>query len=131
GCATSANRPEEIPEPVIQIRQVAPIFFGSIGTAPVSFDILIGNAARVPLEVREIEISSFGNAQYELLRNTRRLRQTIPARTTEAINIFTTAVNRGGRGTPSEPPSVRVIVTFETTEGERFREIVHDAAVFQ
>lgn len=122
-CA-SANRPEEIPEPEIGIRQPGPIFFGSSSSAPVSFEVLIRNPSRVVLEVREIQLTSMGSSQYALLPTTRRLGRMIQPGAIEAIGLTATAVTRSRRGSPTERPSVRAVVLFRTPDGGMFREVV-------
>ncbi|HVR43595.1 MAG TPA: hypothetical protein VMS56_09125 [Thermoanaerobaculia bacterium] len=125
GCASGQGRPASIPQPEIDLRQVGPIFFGSgVTTAPVTFEIDVTNRAADPLEVTEIELNSLGGAQFEILTKVRRLRERIAPGETRTISVSATAVSRTVRGTPTEPMSVRGIVTFETPDGRRFREII-------
>ena len=129
---TSASRPSDIPEPEIGIRQPGPIFFGSSTSAPVSFEVLIRNSSRsIPLKVREIELTSMGSSQYALLPTRRRLGRTIQPGETVTIGLTATAVTRSGRSSPTERPSMRAVVMFETPDGDVFREIVMDHIVME
>jgi hypothetical protein len=64
GCAsTTPDRPANIAQPEIRVRQAGPIFL-SQGTTPVSIDVEITNRADVPLVIREVEISSPDSGQH-------------------------------------------------------------------
>jgi hypothetical protein len=125
---TSAGRPASIAPPSIQLRQLGPIFFGSGRSAPATIEVEVTNHAAVPLRVREIDLSSPGMAQYTLLRTRRIFSETIPPGESRTLTIPATAVTDVARLSPSEPLSLRAIVTFEAN-GTRFREIAHDQQV--
>ena len=127
-CGTGATRPSSVPRPEISIRQAGHIFFGSGTSAPVTIEVDVTNRAGVPLQIRDIEISSPGMAEYALLRTRRVFQQTIAPGETKTLTIPATAVTQFTRLTPSEPLSVRAIVTFDAG-GTVFREIVSDPRV--
>lgn len=121
-CASSntAQRPEDVAQPAIDIRLTSPIFFGAGTTAPVTLDIDVTNRAKVPLTLRRVELDSPGMVQYELYRQTRTFRETIEPGETKPVTIFATAVRRSRY--PSEPLTVRAILELEAA-GKVWREV--------
>ena len=123
-CASSSgDRPKDIPKPDIDVRQAAPIFFGSGYRAPVSIDVHITNNATVPLRVREIEIRSTGMMQYSIDRVSKIFNETIEPGESRSLGLVTTATASRRELHSSEPLSVQTIIRFEAN-GRGFREIV-------
>jgi hypothetical protein len=127
-CGTGATRPASVPRPEISLRQAGHIFFGSGTTATATIEVDVKNTASVPLRVRDIEISSPGMVEYALVPTRRVFHQTIAPGETKTLTVLTTAVTQFARLTPSEPLSVRAIVTFDAN-GTVFRELVRDPHV--
>lgn len=125
-CASAAKsgRPEGMPQPQMEIRQLggAP-FFGSGYTAPMNFSVYVSNPGNVPLTVRRVEIASIGTATYAI-RNAERLFNTeiAPGQSAE-FTMSTTAYTNVSRLDVVEPISIRTIVEFEHSGGSRFREV--------
>jgi hypothetical protein len=124
-CASSSSgeRPSDVAQPDIRVRQAAPLFFGSGYEAPVTLDVHITNNATIPLRVREIEVRSPGMMQYTLIRRVRAFSETIPPGESRTLSVVTTAVARRSQLQSSEPLSVQAVVRFEAN-GRGFREIV-------
>jgi hypothetical protein len=123
-CASSSgNRPKDIPKPGIEVRQAAPIFFGSGYRAPISIDVHITNNAAVPLRVREIEIRSSGMMQYSIDRTSKIFNETLAPGQTRTLGLVTTATASRRELHTNEPLSVQTIIRFEAN-GRGFREIV-------
>ena len=119
-----SQRPPEIPQPEFRFSQPGPIFFGSGSTAPVTIDVEVLNRAATPIVLREIELSSPSMSQYSLYPVRRIFKETIGPGEVKRVTVFATAVTNVARLRPSEPLSVRAIVTFESGK-TRFREMVN------
>lgn len=111
-----------MPRPEVEIRQAAPLFFGSGTTAPVSFDIAVANRGSEPLIVRRIRVESPGMVQYGVYPREEIYRETIPPGQTKTLALNATAWASQSRLQPSEPLSLRAMIDFES-EGKHFREI--------
>jgi hypothetical protein len=122
GCAsTSADRPADIAQPEIRVRQAGPIFL-SQGTTPVSIDVEITNRANAPLVIREVEIASPDSAQYSIARARRLINETVAPGETKKVTVTSTAVAENLGVPVGEPLSVRAFVRFEAN-GKSFREV--------
>src|SRR5688500_11454254 len=86
-CGTASNRPPDVPRPPIRVAQAGPIFFGSGTVAPMSLDVEITNRAKVPLRVREIDITSPGMSQYTLRGAVKHFNETIPPGETRVLGL--------------------------------------------
>jgi len=122
GCATTApDRPANVAQPDIRVRQAGPIFL-SQGTTPVSIDVEVTNRADVPLVIREVEVSSPDSAQYAIARARRLVNETVAPGETRKVTIASTAVAQNLRAPVGEPLSIRAFVRLEAN-GKTFREI--------
>ena len=123
-CAsTTTDRPANIAQPEIQIRQAGPIFFGSSSTTGLSIDVQVTNRANVPLVVREVEVASGGSTQFTIDRARKLFNETIPAGDTRTVGLVARAVARQTQAATVEPLIIRAFVRFEA-DGKTFREVV-------
>jgi hypothetical protein len=122
GSTTMGRRPATVAQPEIRVEPVGSLFFGSTSTAPISFDVEIRNRAQTALIVREIEITAPTMAQWTVRPTRRTYNETIAAGASQRLTLFSTAVT--GVRDPTEPLSIRTIVTFEGPDGTRWREIL-------
>ena len=88
-----------------------------------SLDVQITNRAKVPLRVREVDITSPGMSQYTLRRALKYFNETIPPGETRTLGLVAEVIASRARLQQSEPLSVRAIIAFEA-EGKSFREVV-------
>jgi len=132
GCASAPpdqDRPADIARPEILFAQRGQILFGGGDTAPVKLDIQVRNRARVPLLVREVEVSSPQMITYGILRSVRAYNETIPPGETRTLEMIATAeTSSTDRRAYDEPLSIRAMVRFEAN-GVRFREVVSQAVI--
>ena len=124
GCTSSlASRPKDIPQPTIQVRQEGSIYFGSGMEAAASIDIEVTNNAKVPLLIKEVEVSSPGMAEYTIVRTSKLFNDTVEPGQSRVVGLVATAIARDVRRDRYEPLSLRAVIRFEA-EGKAFREIV-------
>ena len=121
--STRSARPAGIPQPDIDARLMNPLFFGSGNEAHAAIEVAIQNRATVPITVRRIELDSPGMGQYTLLRSIRDFRETVAAGETKTMTTFATAIAQTTRR-PTEPLMLRVLVEFQSAEGQVWREIL-------
>lgn len=120
-CASGARRPANVPQPDLDAYLTHEIFFGSLGNAPASIEVLVTNRAAVPITVRRIEIDSPGMGQYGLYRTQQHFNQTIAPGETKPIGMVVQAWTTVSR--PTEPLQIRAFVEIEA-EGTRWRELL-------
>ena len=122
-CAsTSSDRPANIAQPEIRIRQAGPMFL-SQGTTDVSIDVEVTNRADVALVLREVDISSPDSGQYVIHRARRLFNETIAPGETRKVSLSARATATNLRTPVGEPVSVRGFIRFEAN-GKPFREVV-------
>ena len=120
-CSSAENRrPPNFPQPYIRVDAIGDMFFGSSRTAPITFEVEIGNRAQTPLRVREIEITSPGMSTYTIRPARRFLNDEIAPGAGKTLTLFTTAITNVRE--PREPLILRTIITFEA-QGNVWREI--------
>ena len=121
GCASStADRPATIDRPQIELTLPQRVFFGSGDSTGVSVIVDVTNRAKVPLTVKETELTASGMAQYTLEEGRQTFSEEIRPGESKRLTAF--AMARASIDTPSEPLRVQLIVTFEGG-GATFREI--------
>ena len=122
-CASApSERPKDVPQPDMDARLVAPLFFGSSTSAPATIEVRVANRGGVPIVVRRIELDSPGMGQYTLVRYMREYNETVGPGETKPITIFATARALTTRR-PTEPLTIRAIVHFKA-EGKSWREVL-------
>ncbi|HYO76321.1 MAG TPA: hypothetical protein VE010_07655 [Thermoanaerobaculia bacterium] len=122
GSSTTADRPRGLAAPQIEVRPVGSMFFGSGSTAPITFEVTVGNPGTVALNLREVEITAPGMGTYQVRPVRRVFNEMIPAGDSRTVTLFTTAVTTVRD--PNEPLNLRTFVTFESN-GVRWRELVN------
>ena len=122
GCGTASTRPAAVARPEIDVRLAGTPYFGSSSTAPATIEVEVVNTANVPVIVRRIEIDSPGMAQYQVVRTTKIVRETIAPGQARVIPVTVTLV-RAARNL-SEPLTLRAFIDFQTAADEAWREVV-------
>jgi len=119
-CA-SANRPSTPGRPEVAIRQLGSLFFGSGSTAPITFEVMVQNVARDPIQLLRVRVeSSPGMAQYSTSPVERVFNQTLAPGETKSVSLVATA--RTLTRNPTEPLSMRAFVEY-SSGGTRHREL--------
>jgi hypothetical protein len=123
GCASAPSRPPGTAQPQIAVNLLGGSpFFGSGGTAAVTFEVTVGNTGSIPVNVRRIDIATTGMVQYGIYPAERYFNETIPAGEQHAFPISATAYSNSRRVSDVEPLTMRVNVELESG-GKRWREI--------
>lgn len=121
-CASGGGRPDGVERPQIHIGVAGgTVFFGSGSSVPVTVEVEVTNRAKVPITLREVEVSSHAMVEWGLRSRRQLFNETIAPGETRTVTLFTTAVSYARY--PSEPLSLRSFVDFEVN-GKYFREIV-------
>lgn len=121
-CASSSNRPADVAEPEVVVRQAGPIFFGQQATTPITLDVQITNRANVPLILRQIEVSSTNAEQYSIPTSRRTYKETIAPGETRTIQHSATGVAQDTHPRQAQPLLVRTFLLFEAN-GKTFRQV--------
>ena len=119
--STRSDRPADIAQPAIQVRQAGPIFL-SQGTTPVTIDVEVTNRANVPLTIREVEIGSSDSQQYSISPARRLVNETVAPNESRTVQLSTTAVARTTQAV-GQSLVIRAFVRLEAN-GKSFREVV-------
>ena len=120
-CSTAnSRRPANFPQPYVRVEPVGNLFFGSGNSAPITFEVEIGNRAQTPLRVREIEITAPGMSTYTIRPVRRLMNDEIAPGAGKTLTLFSTAITNVRD--PREPLILRTIITFEA-QGNVWREI--------
>lgn len=133
GCATGAStepRPADVSRPEITFAQRGEILFGGGNEAPVQLLVQIRNTAKVPLVVREIEVSSPQTMYYSVGPSSMVYAETIPPGETRTLPLTARVYSETPDKVDEEPLSVRAFVLFDV-EGKRFRETVMQRNISQ
>ena len=114
-------RPANVPQPGLRVEPTHDIFFGSGSTAPVTIDVTVLNRAAIPIELRRVELSSPGMAQYAIYSTFRDFHETLQPGEEKSVPIFATAVTTVRN--PTEPLTIRAVLDFQA-QGKVWREMV-------
>jgi hypothetical protein len=120
-CSAAVTRPSNVTAAEVDVNLTAPIFFGSLFTAPATFDVTVRNTASVPVNIRHIFLSAPGMAQYAIRAVDKIYNEALAPGETKSFPIMTTAIASSTALRASEPMNVRVEIDFEAA-GQHYRD---------
>lgn len=121
GCATQRNNANgKVPEPDVTVEQTGPIPTAAEhirGGIPIGLRITIRNNASIPIRATNAELVSLGEGGWTIPNTQQGLDKEIPAGESKDFDF-----NVSGRGGLSQvgnngPVTLRVVTTFESSEG--------------
>jgi hypothetical protein len=123
----SGQRPSEIPQPQIQIRQVGGpestgVTRNLTGGMPVRLQITVANPSSKTIRVEKLEIHSVGMGAFEVPNASRPVNQSIASGQAGLIDFWTAAYSQGSISGPAGPVTLRLTLYFSSDLGD-FREV--------
>lgn len=124
-CAT-AQRPQNIAAPDVDVRQAGPIFFGSNQNAAVTFDLTVTNNAATAVNVQRVDVTSPFMSDFTVSGG-KMINETLAPGETKTFSFTANAATDVSGLVVEEAVRLRTSVTFRAGD-KQWREIVDQVA---